>query len=113
MATRWACDNAPALTNCCFPPQRRWNAANHGASSKTQFPNPKESPSFNIQTARVRSQFDGFEIWGLIGAWFLGFEFSQSQSALKIGLVMQPPDALGIIAGSGVYPLLLADAARV
>ena len=26
---------------------------------------------------------------------------------------MQPPDALGIIAGSGVYPLLLADAARV
>ena len=25
----------------------------------------------------------------------------------------QPPDALGIIAGSGVYPLLLADAARV
>ena len=26
---------------------------------------------------------------------------------------MQTPDALGIIAGSGVYPLLLADAARV
>jgi len=26
---------------------------------------------------------------------------------------MPPPDALGIIAGSGVYPLLLADAARV
>ncbi len=26
---------------------------------------------------------------------------------------MQPPEALGIIAGSGVYPLLLADAARV
>ena len=26
---------------------------------------------------------------------------------------MQPPDALGIIAGSSVYPLLLADAARV
>src|SRR5450755_2515700 len=25
---------------------------------------------------------------------------------------MQTPDALGIIAGSGVYPLLLADAAR-
>ena len=26
---------------------------------------------------------------------------------------MQTPDALGIIAGSGVYPLVLADAARV
>ena len=26
---------------------------------------------------------------------------------------MQAPEALGIIAGSGVYPLLLADAARV
>ena len=26
---------------------------------------------------------------------------------------MQTPEALGIIAGSGVYPLLLADAARV
>jgi hypothetical protein len=25
---------------------------------------------------------------------------------------METPDALGIIAGSGVYPLLLADAAR-
>ena len=26
---------------------------------------------------------------------------------------MQTPEALGIIAGSGVYPLLLADAARI
>jgi hypothetical protein len=44
---------------------------------------------------------------------FFAFASRRFDPALKMALGMETPDTLGIIAGSGVYPLLLADAARV
>ncbi len=39
--------------------------------------------------------------------------FVQARPSLSIDPQMETPEVLGLIAGSGVYPLLLADAARV
>ncbi len=45
------------------------------------------------------------------GAIYLGFA-ADSSSRASLPLRMTSPDILGIIAGNGVYPRLLADAAR-